>query len=72
MWSNNNTPIGGENLSQFIKVNSSIMTERTGSQISLSFFNLAKVDTFQFSSLETATTTVLLKEQYPNKVFFYC
>ena len=42
MWLNENAPIGGEKLSQFLKTNAPKMTSRTGVVINTNFFELAK------------------------------
>ena len=71
MWLNENAPIGGENLSQFLKTNTPNMTSRTGAIISPEFFELAKDNTYKFSSLEPSAAIVLLKELFPYKAFLF-
>lgn len=71
MWLNENAPIGGEKLSQFLKTNAPNMTSRTGVVINTNFFELAKDETYKFSSLEPSAAIVLLKELFPDKAFLF-
>lgn len=62
MWTGEDAPIGGASLSQFMQTNGPRLTATTGAPLSDAFYELAKDETYTFSSYEASAAFVLVKE----------
>jgi len=69
MWLGQNAPVGGDDLSQFLQSHAPRMAATTGAQVDSSYYELAKDNTYPFSSLEPSAAIQLIKEIAPDKVF---
>lgn len=71
MWLNDKAPVGGDELSQFLRVNGQKMSSVTGAELSDEFFKLANDSSYVFSSLEPNAAICLVKQLAPEKVFIF-
>ena len=69
MWLGSNAPKGGEGLYNFLQAHAPRMAATTGMPVNDSYYELAKNETYAFSSLEPSAAIVWLKQNAPNKVF---
>ncbi len=67
MWIGNQAPVGGEQISNYIKSQAPRLVQYTGMPISDAFFNLIKDKSYTLSSLEPSAAAVLVKKLAPEK-----
>lgn len=67
MWLGPQAPVGGEQISNYIKSQAPRLTQYTGMPISDAFFSLIKDNTYRLSSLEPSAAGVVVKKLAPEK-----
>lgn len=67
MWVGEQAPTGGKDLSDFIQKHSPAMEQKTGALVSTEYYELAKDETYTFSSFEPSLAINWVKHHAPEK-----
>lgn len=71
MWLNNQAPVGGEDLSQFIQNHAPRMVETTRADVRDGYYKRVKDTSYVFSSLEPSAAIVWVKKNYPDQAVLF-